>query len=142
MIDGTIDHIGVIVEDVDEAAARYARLTGVAAGTPTEVEALGLRLCFVGGFELMESTNPDTSIGQFLERRGAGLHHVAFRVPDIAESMRTLKADGVAFFDKEPRRSVDGRLIAFLHPSSTGESLVELVQDVPPDAAPPTTREG
>lgn len=117
-----------MVRSIEEARQRYEMLSGERVRGLTEVPALGLRLAFVGGFELLEPLNSDSPVGRFLLERGPGLHHAAFRVEDISTSIATLKARGVRFLDDVPRMGADKRLIAFLHPESTGESLIELVQ--------------
>jgi methylmalonyl-CoA/ethylmalonyl-CoA epimerase len=79
-------------------------------------------------FELLEATSPESPIAKFLEKRGAGLHHVAVRVHDICETLAGLKAKGARLIDETPRTGAGGCLVAFVHPSSTGGVLLELVQ--------------
>src|SRR5262249_3424975 len=84
--------------------------------------------------ELLEPTSTDSVIAKFLEKRGEGLHHVALHVPDLTRAMESLRASGTRFVSEEPRIGAGGHLYVFVHPSSTGGVLVELVQDVPEGA--------
>ncbi len=127
-----LHHIGVAVEKVDETAARY-RAMGFSVSEPEAVETEGVRLVFVTSgrtsIELLEPTRPDGAIAKFLEKRGPGMHHVAFRTPDIRKEIADLKAKGFEVLDAEPRRGHGGRLVAFVHPRSLHGVLVELVQE-------------
>lgn len=131
MIDGPIHHVGVVVEAIEESVARYEKLTGRVASAVVELPSMGIRLAFVGSLELIEPTSPDGPVGRFLVARGAGLHHIAFAVDDLAATMEKMISSGVRFVDETPRVGAEGHLIAFLHPDSTGESLIELVQADP-----------
>lgn len=122
------DHVAIAVHSLDESAVVYELLTGETR-SPTEVlEAQGVRVAFVGTVELLEPLHSDTTVGRFLERRGQGLHHIAYRTDDIANELSRLEAAGVRLIDTQARAGANGHRVAFLHPSSTGGILVELVQ--------------
>ena len=123
-----LDHVAVAVHSVDESAPLYELLTGATRSPPETLEAQGVRVSFVGQVELLEPLGPDTTVGRFLERRGPGLHHVAYRTDDIVAELARLSDAGVRLVDAEPRPGAGGHRVAFLHPSSTGGVLVELVQ--------------
>jgi len=127
----SLHHIGVAVARLDEAAERY-RAMGFAVGPPEVVETEGVRLAFVTSgdtrLELLEPLKPDGVIARFIEKRGEGMHHVAFRTPDIRAAMAGLRAKGLDVIDAEPRRGHGGRLVAFVHPKSLHGVLFELVQ--------------
>ncbi len=127
-----IDHVGVAVEDLDAAIALYAEQLGmpvVHRETVTEqgVEAV---LLDVGHshVELLRPLGPETAVGKYLARRGPGLHHVAYRVPDVAETLRKLSAAGLRLIDEQPRTGIRNSQVAFIHPASTGGVLTEIVQ--------------
>ncbi len=128
----TIDHIGVAVEDLDAAIALYRdglAMPLVHRETVTEqgVEAV---LLDVGDshVELLAPLSPDTPVGTFLAKRGSGLHHVAYRVSSIEETLAALSAAGLRLIDSEPRSGSRGARVAFVHPASTGGVLTEIVQ--------------
>ena len=131
---GPLDHVGIAVRRLDEAIARYA-LLGFGAESVEELPAEGVRVAFLPAgdarLELLESTRADSAIARFLERRGEGLHHVAFEVPDVREAIGSAEAAGLRLVDREPRRGARGRLVAFVHPASVGGVLVEFVQPAP-----------
>ena len=124
----SFDHVAIAVHSLDESAVVYELLTGETR-SPTEVlEAQGVRVAFVGTVELLEPLHSDTTVGRFLERRGQGLHHIAYRTDDIEKELTRLEASGVRLIDTEARPGANGHRVAFLHPASTGGILVELVQ--------------
>lgn len=123
-----LDHVAVAVPSLREAIALHEALTGSRA-TPVEtVESQGVRLAFVGAVELLEPLSPDTPVGRFLSRHGPGLHHLAYRTPDIRHKLERLVAAGFEAVDPNPRLGARGHQVAFLHPRSTGNVMVELVQ--------------
>jgi methylmalonyl-CoA epimerase len=123
-----LDHIGVAVSSLSDALPLFERLTGARA-TPIEtVESQQVRVAFVGVLELLEPTHRDSPLGRFLEKRGSGLHHVAYRSEDVAAELRRLRAAGFDPIDQEPRAGARGHRVAFLRPASTGSVLVELVE--------------
>ena len=122
-----LDHVAVAVSSIEESSRLYELLTGERCSPPTVVEAQGVRVAFVGTVELLEPLGPDTPVGRFLERGGAGLHHIAFRTTDIEAELVRLEASGLQLIHRTPQAGAHG-LIAFIHPSSTNGVLVELVQ--------------
>lgn len=124
-----LHHVGVAVPSIQESAPVLELLTGRSCSPIEELQGQGVRVAFLGRLELLEPLGPDTPVGRFLDRRGPGLHHVAYRVPDIARALADLEARGVEPIDREPRPGAGGHLVAFLHPRSTGGVLWELVQD-------------
>jgi len=131
---GPAHHIGVAVRRLDEALADYGKL-GFEAGPVEDVPTQGVRVAFLRAgpvrIELLESLSPEGVIARFIERRGEGLHHLAFSVPDIRGEMRRLRGQGLELIDVEPRPGAHGRLVAFLHPRSARGVLLELVQESP-----------
>jgi methylmalonyl-CoA epimerase len=127
-----IDHIGVAVEDLEEALALYERdfaITLVHRETVTEqgVEAV---LLDVGEnhVELLAPLGPDTPVGKFLAKKGPGLHHVAYQTADIDAELERLKAAGLRLIDEQPRTGIRNSRVAFLHPAATGGVLTEIVE--------------
>lgn len=127
-LDHPLDHVAVAVASLDEAARLFELLTGERCSNPEVLDAQGVRVAFVGSVELVEPLSPDSTVGRFLQRRGPGLHHVAFRTSDIRSELARLKDANVRLVDAAPRRGARGHQVAFLHPESTGGVLVELVQ--------------
>ena len=123
----SLDHVAIAVYSIEESSSLFELLTGESCSSPTIVEAQGVSVAFVGTIELIEPLGPDTSVGRFLARRGPGLHHIAFRTPDIESELDRLDAAGLQLIHRTPQPGAHG-LIAFIHPSSTGGVLVELVQ--------------
>ncbi len=132
-LDGiSIDHLGVAVSSIDEALPFYRALLRNEA-TDREVipneKLTAIMLPLEGSrIELLEPLTPDSVIGRFLAKRGPGLHHVAFRVPDLAAAVERLKSAGARVLN-EPRTGAGGHLYVFVHPASTGGVLIELVQE-------------
>jgi methylmalonyl-CoA epimerase len=123
-----LDHLGVAVRSIEERRALFELLSGETCTVPETLQAQGVRVAFVGAVELLEPLGPDTTIGRFLERRGEGLHHIAYRTPDLDHELARLDAEGVRLIDRVPRQGARGHRVAFLHPSGTGGVLVELVE--------------
>jgi methylmalonyl-CoA epimerase len=127
-----IDHIGVAVEDIDAALALYRDKLGMPLVHRETVTEQGVDAALLdvgdGHVELLQPLGPDTAVGKFLARRGEGLHHVAYRVEDVAEALSRLSAAGLKLIDEQPRTGIRGSRVAFLHPSSTGGVLTEIVQ--------------
>jgi methylmalonyl-CoA/ethylmalonyl-CoA epimerase len=127
-----IDHVGIAVTDLEAAVARYRAVLGVEPSHRERIEEQGVEevLIDVGGsaIQLLGALGADTPVGRFLAKRGPGLHHVAYRVEDLAEELRRLRADGIRLVDDAPRRGSRGTSIAFVHPTAVEGSLVELVQ--------------
>lgn len=124
-----IHHVGVAVSSIASAAAFYELLTGTRCSRMETIEAQGVDVAFVGAIELLQPRDPESPVGRFLARRGPGLHHVAYAVPDLPAELARLEAAGVELIDREPRRGAAGHLVAFVHPRSAGGVLVELVEE-------------
>jgi methylmalonyl-CoA/ethylmalonyl-CoA epimerase len=127
-----IDHIGIAVEDIDTALSTYRdalQMELVHRETITEqgVEAALLDVGD-GHIELLQPLGPETAVGKFLSRRGPGIHHIAYRVDDVDAALSALSAAGLRLIDERPRRGIRNSRIAFLHPTSTGGVLTEIVQ--------------
>ena len=125
-----LDHVGVATDDAAGLAALYADLLDCDVVDETTFEGMAVRFLDVGGtsLELLEPVDgADGAIARFLERRGPGLHHVAFRTDDVAVALERARSLGVDLVDEEPRPGALGHEVAFLHPSSTGGVLVEFV---------------
>jgi len=120
------------VDDLDAAVERYERSLGLRPTHRERVEDQGVEeVLFSTGesfVQLLGALGPDTPVGRFLERNGPGLHHIAYRVEDLAEALEHLRAEGVSLIDEQPRRGSRNTLIAFVHPKGMGGVLVELVQ--------------
>jgi methylmalonyl-CoA/ethylmalonyl-CoA epimerase len=128
MASRTLDHVGVAVHSIAESARVFELLSGEAC-TPVEtLSSQGVRVAFVGPIELLEPTEPDTAIGRFLHRRGQGLHHVAYRTGSIESDLAALETAGLTLIDRVPRPGARGHRVAFIHPTSSGGVLVELVE--------------
>ncbi len=127
-----IDHVGLVVSDLDAAIAQYERGFAMVVSHRETLAEQGVEavLLDVGPshIELLAPMSDDTAVGRFLVRRGPGLHHVAYRVEDVDAALAQLKADGVELIDAEPRGGIRGSRIAFIHPRSTGGVLTEIVQ--------------
>lgn len=122
-----LDHVAVAVPSIEEHRTHYESLTGEICSPPVNISSQGVRVAFVGMIELLEPTGPDTTVGRFLAKRGAGLHHIAYRTADIEAELERAARRGIRLIDEVPRPGAHG-LVAFLHPSSTGGVLIELVQ--------------
>lgn len=128
-----IDHVGIAVPDLDAAVEEYRRLLGIEPSHRERVEGQGVEevLFPVGSsfVQLLGALGPDTPVGRSLARRGPGLHHIAYRVDDVAASLAHLRGEGAELIDEQPRRGSRDTLIAFVHPRTMGGVLVELVQE-------------
>jgi methylmalonyl-CoA/ethylmalonyl-CoA epimerase len=127
-----IDHVGIAVDDLDAAVERYRRTLGVEPAHRERVEDQGVEeVLFAVGtsfIQLLGALGPDTPVGVFLAKRGPGVHHVAYRVDDVASALAHLRDEGIEPIDEVPRRGSRDTLIAFVHPKDVGGVLVELVQ--------------
>jgi methylmalonyl-CoA/ethylmalonyl-CoA epimerase len=125
-----IEHIGIAVGNLDEAVAFYERVLGLKCYGIEHVADQKVRTAFfqVGQtkIELLASTDPDGPVGKFIEKRGEGVHHIAFAVPDVAAALEQAKSKGVQLIDAAPRPGAEGLKIGFLHPKSTGGVLIEI----------------
>jgi methylmalonyl-CoA/ethylmalonyl-CoA epimerase len=129
---GRIDHIGVAVEDLDEAVALYGERLGMSVQHRETVEEQGVEAVLLGvgdsHVELLRPLGPDTAVGKFLARSGPGLHHVAYGTDDIDSALSFVRDAGLRLIDERPRTGIRGSRVAFLHPKSTGGVLTELVE--------------
>jgi methylmalonyl-CoA/ethylmalonyl-CoA epimerase len=127
-----IDHVGVAVEDIDATLSLYRDTLGMPLVHRETVTEQGVDAALLdvgdGHIELLQPLGPDTAVGKFLARRGAGLHHVAYRVEDVEATLAKLAQAGVRLIDEHPRTGIRGSRVAFLHPASTGGVLTEIVQ--------------
>jgi methylmalonyl-CoA/ethylmalonyl-CoA epimerase len=127
-----IDHVGVAVEDLDAAVAVYEGTLGMPLVHREIVEEQGVEAALLevgdGHVELLQALRADTPIGRFVAKRGGGLHHVAYAVPDIEGILGELREAGIELIDSEPRRGIRNSLVAFVHPRSIGGVLTEVVQ--------------
>jgi methylmalonyl-CoA/ethylmalonyl-CoA epimerase len=128
-----IEHIGIAVNSLAEAIPFYENVLGLKCYSIEEVADQKVKTAFfiVGQtkIELLETTDPEGPIGKFIEKRGEGIHHIAFAVEDIEESLREAESAGVKLIDLHPRRGAEGMTIAFMHPRSTFGVLTELCED-------------
>lgn len=128
-----IEHLGIAVKDMAVSNSLFARLLGEEHYKVENVEREGVSTAFfkIGEtkIELLQATNPDSAISKFIEKRGEGIHHIAFAVDDISAEMQRMEAAGFQLLSKEPLEGADGKLICFLHPKTTNGVLVELCMD-------------
>ena len=128
-----IEHIGIAVKNLEEAIDYYESTLGLVCYAIEEVTDQKVKTAFfkIGQtkIELLESTNPEGPIGKFIEKRGQGIHHLAFATNNIEESLKEVEEKGVRLIDKTPRKGAEGLDIAFLHPKSTFGVLTEFCQD-------------
>jgi methylmalonyl-CoA/ethylmalonyl-CoA epimerase len=129
-----IEHIGIAVKNLKESNQLFASLFGQAHYKVEEVASEGVSTSFfqVGPnkIELLEATNADSSIAKFIEKKGEGVHHIAFAVDDIRAEMKRLEKEGFQLIHKEPKKGADNKLICFLHPKSSNGVLIELCQEI------------
>lgn len=129
-----IEHIGIAVKDLETSNDLFAKLFGEPHYKVESVESEGVNTSFfqVGPnkIELLEATNPDSPIAKFLEKRGEGIHHIAYDVEDIRTEMKRLEAEGFTLLNTEPKKGADNKLVCFLHPKTTNGVLIELCQEI------------
>jgi methylmalonyl-CoA/ethylmalonyl-CoA epimerase len=127
-----IEHIGIAVKNLDEAIKYYENILGLKCYAVEEVADQKVKTAFfMAGqtkIELLESTSPDGTIAKFIEKKGEGIHHMAFAVNKLADSLKEVEAKGIQLIDKQPRKGAEGLNIAFLHPKSTISVLTELCE--------------
>jgi methylmalonyl-CoA epimerase len=130
-----VHHVGIAVQELDAAVDHYARTLGVSPVHRERVEDQGVEevLLRTGDsyIQLLGALGPDTPVGRHLAKRGPGVHHVAYRVRDVAAALDHLRAEGIRLVDETPRRGAANTVIAFVHPRGMGGVLVELVQEAP-----------
>jgi methylmalonyl-CoA/ethylmalonyl-CoA epimerase len=128
-----IEHIGIAVKDLQTAGDTYSRLLGIAPYKTERVESEGVNTLFFetgeSKVELLEATHADSPIARFIEKRGEGIHHIAFAVSDIKAEMKRLSDEGFTLLNTEPKMGADNKWVCFLHPKNSHGVLVELCQD-------------
>jgi methylmalonyl-CoA/ethylmalonyl-CoA epimerase len=129
---GRIDHIGVAVEDLDEAIALYSQKFEMREQHRETVEEFGVEAVLLeigdGHVELLSPLSAESAVGRFLEKSGPGIHHVAYGTDDIEAALQAVRSAGLRLIDEEPRTGIRNSRVAFLHPKSTGGVLTELVE--------------
>lgn len=129
-----IEHIGIAVKDLEVSNDLFAKLFGEPHYKVESVESEGVNTSFfqVGPnkIELLEASNPDSPIAKFLEKRGEGIHHIAYDVADIRAEMKRLEGEGFTILNAEPKKGADNKLVCFLHPKTTNGVLIELCQEI------------
>lgn len=129
-----IEHLGIAVKNLVEANEVYSKLFNQEPYKLETVESEGVSTSFfkVGEnkIELLEATNPDSAIAKFIEKKGEGIHHVAFDVDDIYAEMDRLREEGFTILNEEPKKGADNKLVCFIHPKSANGVLIELCQDI------------
>lgn len=128
-----IEHIGIAVRDLEASNELFTKLFGEGPYKEEEVESEGVKTSFFESgpnkIELLEGTRPDSPITKYIDKKGEGIHHIAFDVSDIHEEIERLKGEGFIVLNEEPKKGADNKLVAFLHPKSSNGVLVELCQD-------------
>lgn len=129
-----IEHIGIAVKNMDDANALFEKLLGVPSYKEETVESEGVLTSFfqtgTNKIELLMATNPESPIAKFLEKKGEGIHHIAFDVEDIHAEILRLKNEGFVLINEVPKKGADNKLVVFLHPKNTNGVLVELCQEI------------
>lgn len=128
--DVRISHIGIAVRSIAEALPFYKEILGIAEVELTPMDGARITGLDAGGalVELLEAEENDSPIGKFIDRRGPGIHHICFAVPDLDGALERCRAKGVRLIDEAPRVGAEGKRIAFLHPAATGGILIELTE--------------
>ena len=129
-----IEHIGIAVKSLKESNLLFEKLFGLSAYKEEEVESEGVKTSFFmngpNKIELLEATNLDSPIAKFIEKKGEGIHHIAFDVEDILVEIERLKSEGFTVLNEIPKKGADNKLVAFLHPKTTNGVLIELCQEI------------
>lgn len=127
-----VEHIGIAVKNLEFSNDLFTKLLGVPPYKQEGVESEGVMTSFFQTgqtkIELLEATNPDSPIAKFIEKKGEGIHHIAFEVADIISEMARLKSEGFTLLNETPKKGADNKLVCFLHPKGTNSVLVELCQ--------------
>jgi methylmalonyl-CoA/ethylmalonyl-CoA epimerase len=125
-----IAHVGIAVTDIAAALPFYRDVLGLVPGSPETADGATIVSLPLGDarIELLEPRDPDTPVGKFLARRGPGIHHICYRVPDLALALERCRAAGYRLVDDAPRAGAGGRRVAFLHPKATAGILLELTE--------------
>ena len=129
-----IEHIGIAVKDLETSNQLFAGLFGTPHYKVEEVASEGVKTSFFktgpNKIELLQATNPESPIAKFIDRKGEGIHHIAFAVSDIISEIARLKKEGFIVLNETPKKGADNKLVAFLHPKSTNGVLIELCQEI------------
>ena len=129
-----IEHIGIAVKDLKTSNAVFASLFGVGHYKVEEVISEGVKTSFFKAgpnkIELLEATTPESPIAKFIEKKGEGVHHIAFTVTDIVSEIARLKNEGFTILNETPKKGADNKLVAFIHPKSSNGVLIELCQEI------------
>lgn len=129
-----IEHIGIAVSNLETSNVLFEKLFGAPAYKQEEVTSEGVKTSFFKNgpnkIELLEATNPDSPIAKFIEKKGEGIHHIAFEVLDIIAEIERLKNEGFTILNETPKKGADNKLVAFLHPKGTNGVLIELCQEI------------
>jgi len=129
-----IEHIGIAVKNMQDATILFEKLLGVPSYKEEAVESEGVLTSFfqtgTNKIELLTATNQESPIAKFLEKKGEGIHHIAFDVEDIYSEISRLKSEGFALINEVPKKGADNKLVVFLHPKNTNGVLVELCQEI------------
>lgn len=129
-----IEHIGIAVKNLAEAEKLYTALLGVEPYKREEVESEHVITSFFQAgpnkIELLEATSPNSAIAKFIEKKGEGIHHIAYAVNDITAEMQRLKKEGFILLNEAPKKGADNKLICFVHPKSANGVLTELCQEI------------
>ena len=129
-----IEHIGIAVKDLEKSNSLFASLLGVLPYKTEEVVSEGVKTSFFQSgpnkIELLQATKSESPIAKFIEKKGEGIHHIAFAVNDIKSEIKRLKKEGFVVLNETPKKGADNKLVAFLHPKSTNGVLIELCQEI------------
>ena len=129
-----IEHIGIAVHNLENSNELFSKLFGQAAYKTEEVASEGVKtsffMCGPNKIELLEATNEESPIAKFLEKKGEGIHHIAFDVEDIYAEIERLKLEGFTVLNETPKKGADNKLVAFLYPKTTNGVLIELCQEI------------
>jgi len=129
-----IEHLGIAVKSLESSNALFSKLFGKSPYKLEKVETEGVSTSFFmmgdSKIELLEATNPESPIGKFIEKKGEGIHHIAFEVEDIHAEMKRLQTEGFTLLSEQPKKGADNKLICFLHPKGTNGVLIELCQEI------------
>lgn len=129
-----IEHIGIAVKNLEESNDLFQKLFGNPPYKMEEVQSEGVKTSFFmngpNKIELLEATSPESPIAKFIEKKGEGIHHIAFDVTDIVSEIARLKNEGFIVLNEIPKKGADNKLVAFLHPKSTNGVLIELCQEI------------
>ncbi|OIP05554.1 MAG: methylmalonyl-CoA epimerase [Flavobacteriales bacterium CG_4_9_14_3_um_filter_32_8] len=129
-----IEHIGIAVKDLNEANALYSKIFNQLPYKTEEVASEHVSTSFFKAgeskIELLEATNPESAIAKFIEKKGEGIHHIAFDVEDIYSEIARLKKEGFTILNDQPKKGADNKLVCFVHPKSANGVLIELCQEI------------